>query len=91
MKTFKEFKKESYSRVDEGFIRSAIGKGLGYMTGTELYDVAKPKNRKGREAVKQGIGIGAAFPKTAMKAAKFIAWNVPKAVLRTAAAMSKMR
>jgi len=86
MKSFKKFKAESYSRVDEG-LGPVINKGLGYLTGTGVYDIAKPRDRKGNPVVKQTMGVATAFPKTAAKAAKFIAWDLPKAVLGTAAAL----
>ena len=116
MKTFKEFQKESYSRVDEGLSSLATGaaslasRGFGGIwggsTARSSYDSHNKRGgfkggtpHKGKSSVKNALtvggGVAGAFPvktlKTAAKVGKFLAWDVPKAVLGTAAAMSKMR
>jgi len=67
MKNFKDFKKESYSRLDENWlVRMGLG-GLGWQGGSRLYDAGlnqsnkglnKGKNRKGRPGVKTAIELG---------------------------------
>ena len=90
MKSFKEFKTESYSRVDEGAGATALnlldkasrwtGSGFGY-------DVMKPRHKEGNPYVKKTVQSLVTFPKTTMKAAKFLAWDLPKGVLGVAGAL----
>ena len=90
MKSFKEFQTESYSRLDEGAwnaIKTIAGKGLGWMGSGTGYDLMKPPHKEGNPYVKKTVQSLETFPKTTMKAAKFLAWDVPKAVLGTAAAL----
>ena len=90
MKSFNEFKTESYSRLDENAwnaIKTIADKGLSWTGAGFGYDIAKPRDRKGNPYVKKTVQSLVTFPKTTMKAAKFIAWDVPKAVLGTAAAL----
>ena len=69
MKSFNEFKTESYSRVDEGF-RSMIGKGLMWTGTGAAYDVLKPRHKQGNETLKTAVQAGATFPKTSMNVFK---------------------
>ena len=88
MKTFKEFKTESYSRLDEKVgLRQIVNKGLAWMGSGTGYDLMKPPHKEGNPYVKKTVQSLVTFPKTTMKAAKFLAWDVPKAVLGTAAAL----
>ena len=90
MKSFKEFQTESYSRLDEGAwnaIKTIAGKGLGWMGSGTGYDLMKPPHKEGNPYFKKTVQSLVTFPKTTMKAAKFLAWDVPKAVLGTAAAL----
>ncbi len=88
MKTFKEFKTESYSRLDEKVgLGQIVNKGLSWMGSGFGYDVMKPPHKEGNPYVKKTVQSLVTFPKTTMKAAKFLAWDVPKAVLGTAAAL----
>tara|TARA_R100001082_G_C4235632_1_gene105132 strand:+ start:142 stop:423 length:282 start_codon:yes stop_codon:yes gene_type:complete len=90
MKTFKEFQKESYSRIDEGVGATAwnlldkasrwTGSGFGY-------DVMKPRHKEGNPYVKKTVQSLVTFPKTTMKAAKFLAWDLPKTALTVAGAL----
>ena len=84
MKTFKEFQTESYSRLDEGAwnaIKTIANKGLAWTGSGFGYDVAKPRHKEGNPYVKKTVQSLVTFPKTTMKAAKFLAWDVPKAAL----------
>ena len=87
MKTFKEFQKESYSKLDENWlVRMGLG-GLGWQGGSRLYDAGlnqsnkglnKGKNRKGRPEVKTAIELGTS---TALANADKIVrgtWNLGK-------------
>ena len=88
MKSFKEFKTESYSRLDEKFgLGQIVNKGLAWMGSGTGYDIMKPPHKEGNPYVKKTVQSLVTFPKTTMKAAKFLAWDVPKAVLGTAAAL----
>ena len=90
MKSFNEFKTESYSRLDENAwnaIKTIAGKGLAWTGAGTGYDLAKPRHKEGNPYVKKTVQSLVTFPKTTMKAAKFLAWDVPKAVLGTAAAL----
>ena len=90
MKSFKEFQTESYSRLDEGAwnaIKTIAGKGLGWMGSGTGYDLMKPPHKEGNPYVKKTVQSLVTFPQTTMRAAKFLAWDVPKAVLGTAAAL----
>ena len=90
MKSFNEFKTESYSRLDENAwnaIKTVAGKGLSWMGSGTGYDLMKPRHKEGNPYVKKTVQSLVTFPKTTMKAAKFLAWDVPKAVLGTAAAL----
>ena len=72
MKNFKDFKKESYSRLDENWlVRMGLG-GLGWQGGSRLYDAGTKKSnkglnnpkswdgkdRKGNTVVKTGVELG---------------------------------
>ena len=90
MKSFKEFKTESYSRLDEGAwnaIKTVAGKGLGWIGSGTGYDIMKPPHKEGNPYVKKTVQSLVTFPKATMKAAKFLAWDVPKAALGVAAAL----
>ena len=91
MKTFKEFKTESYSRIDEGKVGAAawnlLNKASAWTGSGFGYDVMKPRHKEGNPYVKKTVQSLVTFPKTTMKAAKFLVWDVPKAVLGTAAAL----
>ena len=88
MKSFKEFKTESYSRLDEKVgLGQIVNKGLAWMGSGTGYDIMKPRHKEGNPYVKKTVQSLVTFPKTTMKAAKFLAWDVPKAVLGTAAAL----
>ena len=88
MKSFKEFKTESYSRLDEKVgLGQIVNKGLAWMGSGTGYDLMKPPHKEGNPYVKKTVQSLVTFPKTTMKAAKFLAWDVPKAVLGTAAAL----
>ena len=91
MKTFKEFKTESYSKIDEGKVGAAawnlLNKASAWTGSGWGYDIAKPRHKEGNPYVKKTVQSLVTFPKTTMKAAKFLAWDVPKAVLGTAAAL----
>ena len=92
MKTFKEFKTESYSRIDEGVGATAwnlLNKASAWTGSGFGYDVMKPRHKEGNPYVKKTVQSLVTFPKTTMKAAKFLAWDVPKAVIGTAAALSR--
>ena len=92
MKSFNEFKTESYSRLDENAwnaIKTVAGKGLGWIGSGTGYDLMKPPHKKSNPYVKKTVQSLVTFPKTTMRAAKFLAWDVPKAVLGTAAALSR--
>ena len=87
MKSFKEFKTESYSVLNEnpGLIkqlntakdiaRTVLNKGFTYGTSNAVYDIAKPKEKKTNHAWKHALSTAITFPKTtlnlATKAIKF--------------------
>ena len=90
MKTFKEFKTESYSRVDEGVGQTAwnlLNKASAWTGSGFGYDVMKPRNKEGNPYVKKTVQSLVTFPKTTMKAAKFLAWDLPKTALGVAGAL----
>ena len=90
MKSFKEFKTESYSRVDEGLgqmVKPAINKGLAWIGSGTGYDIMKPPHKEGNPYVKKTVQSLVTFPKTTMKAAKFLAWDLPKTALTVAGAL----
>ena len=74
MKSFKEFKTESYSRLDEG-VRSKIGgaawnllnKASAWTGSGWGYDIAKPQNKEGNPYVKKAIQSTITFPKATWK------------------------
>ena len=89
MKTFKEFQKESYSRLDENWLaRMALG-GLGWQGGSRLYDAGKEKSKEqlgknkkhpGNPGVKTAIELGTS---TALANADKIVrggWNLGKGI-----------
>ena len=94
MKTFKEFQKESYSKLDENWlVRMGLG-GLGWQGGSRLYDAGTKKSnkglnnpkswdgndRKGRPVVKTAIELGTS---TALANADKIVrggWNLGKGI-----------
>ena len=71
MKSFKEFKTESYSRLDEGKVGlgQIINKGLTWWSAGQGYDLAKPQNKEGNPYVRKGVQAAVTFPKTAWKRA----------------------
>ena len=87
MKTFKDFKKESYSKLDENWLaRMALG-GLGWEGGSRLYDAGKKQSnkglnkgedRKGNTVVKTGVELGTST--AASQADRIVrgAWNLGK-------------
>ena len=88
MKSFKEFKTESYSRLDEKFgLGQIVNKGLAWMGSGTGYDIMKPPHKEGNPYVKKTVQSLVTFPKTTMKAAKFLAWDLPKGVLGVAGAL----
>ena len=90
MKSFKEFQTESYSKLDEGAwnaIKTIAGKGLSWTGAGTGYDIAKPRHKEGNPYVKKTVQSLVTFPKTTMKAAKFLAWDLPKGVLGIAGAL----
>ena len=90
MKSFKEFKTESYSRLDEGAwnaIKTVAGKGLGWIGSGTGYDIMKPPHKEGNPYVKKTVQSLVTFPKATMRAAKFLAWDLPKTALTVAGAL----
>ena len=90
MKSFNEFKTESYSRLDENAwnaIKTIAGKGLAWTGSGQGYDWAKPQHKEGNPYVKKTVQSLVTFPKTTMRAAKFLAWDLPKAALGIAGAL----
>ena len=95
MKSFKEFKTESYSRLDESGVRSKIGgaawnlfnKASAWTGSGWGYDIAKPRHKEGNPYVKKTVQSLVTFPKTTMRAAKFLAWDLPKTALTVAGAL----
>ena len=87
MKNFKDFKKESYSKLDENLlVRMGLG-GLGWQGGSRLYDAGKEKSnkglnkgedRKGNTVVKTGVELGTST--AAANADKIVrgTWNLGK-------------
>ena len=87
MKSFKEFKTESYSVLNEnpGLINKlnqakniagqVLNKGFTYGTSNAVYDIAKPKEKKTNHAWKHALSTAITFPKTTlnvgMKAVRF--------------------
>ena len=67
MKTFKEFQKESYSKLDENWLARMVAGGLGWQGGSRLYDAGKEKSKEqlgknkkhsGNPVVKTGVELG---------------------------------
>ena len=88
MKSFKEFKTESYSRLDEKVgLGQIVNKGLAWIGSGTGYDIMKPPHKEGNPYVKKTVQSLVTFPKTTMKAAKFLAWDLPKGVLGIAGAL----
>ena len=90
MKTFEEFRKESYSKLDENAwnaIKTIAGKGLAWTGAGTGYDIAKPPHKEGNPYVRKTVQSLVTFPKTTMKAAKFLAWDLPKTALTVAGAL----
>ena len=87
MKTFKEFQKESYSKLDENWlVRMGLG-GLGWQGGSRLYDAGKEKSKEqlgknkkhsGNPVVKTGVELGTST--AAANADRIVrgAWNLGK-------------
>ena len=89
MKTFKEFQKESYSKLDENWLlRMGLG-GLGWQGGSRLYDAGKEKSKEqlgknkkhpGNPVVKTAVELGSS---TALANADRIVrggWNLGKGI-----------
>ena len=88
MKSFKEFKTESYSRLDEKVgLGQIVNKGLAWMGSGTGYDLMKPPHKEGNPYVKKTVQSLVTFPKTTMRAAKWLAWDLPKGVLGIAGAL----
>ena len=87
MKNFKDFKKESYSKLDENWMLRLGAGALGYEGGSRLYDAGKEKtnkglnkgqDRKGNTVVKTGVELGTST--AAANADRIVrgAWNLGK-------------
>ena len=97
MKTFKEFQKESYSKLDENWLARMVAGGLGWQGGSRLYDAGTKKSnkglnntkswdgndRKGNTVVKTGVELGTST--AAANADRIVrgAWNLGKKTVGT--------
>ena len=87
MKSFNEFKTESYSKLDENWLVRMGAGALGWEGGSRMYDAGvkqsnkglnKGKNRSGNPVVKTGVELGTST--AASQADKIVkgAWNLGK-------------